>query len=66
MKRIFQKTGILLTLVFLCTPLLLLADTDAGGSKVPLDGGSSLLIAAGLSYVAKKVSRKRKRTAKLA
>jgi hypothetical protein len=53
-----------MTLLCLALPVLLLAQGDPGDDPdagVPLDGGLSLLIAAGVGYAAKKGYDKRKK-----
>ena len=68
--RTIKILPILLTLAILATPVLALAggpgfgggvDDGGGACAVPLDGGLSLLIAAGASYGAKQFSKNKKR-----
>ncbi len=59
-----QKTlvAILMISILYFMPLLVSAQPDPGGDPdVPIDGGLSLLVAAGVSYVAKKGYDKRKK-----
>jgi hypothetical protein len=52
----------LIMFVVLTMPVLAFAQADPGGDPdVPIDGGLSLLLAAGVGYVAKKGYDKRKR-----
>lgn len=52
---------LLMMLIIFSLPMLALAQDDPGGDPdVPIDGGLSLLIAAGVGYVAKKGYDKRK------
>jgi hypothetical protein len=45
----------LLILIVICSPLCVLAQPDPGGDvDLPIDGGLSLLLAAGIGYGAKK------------
>jgi hypothetical protein len=68
MKNISKVAAFLTVVIILCTPLLSHAagpgfggDVNDGGScAAPLDGGMSLLIAAGIGYGAKKLARKKK------
>jgi hypothetical protein len=47
----------------LCLPILLLAQDDPGGdpAAVPIDGGLSILLAAGVGYAVKKGYEHRKK-----
>jgi hypothetical protein len=69
-KRIFGKVGVLVALFMVALPILVLAQPGFGGGDVddtvPLDGGLSLLVVAGVGYGAKKISEKRKRAQKKA
>lgn len=60
--KIRSFTSAVLMLVCLCLPSLLLAQGDPGldPDPIPLDGGLSMLIAAGVAYGAKKAYDKRK------
>ena len=68
MKKQIQFRQILVTLIILLTPVLLSAQPidnpyGAGGGdpeNAPIDGGLSLLLAAGLGYGAKKLQQIRK------
>jgi hypothetical protein len=53
----------LLTCVILLSPMLLLAQPTFGDdvNDAPIDGGLSLLVAAGVGYGAKKLKEKRKK-----
>lgn len=56
--------SILLMAMLYCMPLISSAQPDPGGdpdADVPVDGGLSILLAAGISYVAKKGYDKRKK-----
>lgn len=56
----------LLVAIMYCIPLISNAQPDPGGDPdVPIDGGLSLLIAAGVGYVAKKGYDKRKKDSAL-
>jgi hypothetical protein len=65
MKSIAGKISILVTILMILIPLCVLAQPGFGGGDVddtvPLDGGLSLLVAAGVGYGAKKINEKRKR-----
>ena len=59
--------SILPILVMLLMPMLVFAQPDPGGDPdVPIDGGLSLLLAAGVGYVAKKGYDARKKKAGVA
>ncbi len=60
--KIRSFTSAVLMLVALCLPSLLHAQGDPGldPDPIPLDGGLSMLIAAGVAYGAKKAYDKRK------
>ncbi len=65
MKKKTHIIQMLVMLIVLLTPMLLLAqpvETPPGGADpdVPIDGGLSLLVAAGVGYGAKKLKEKRK------
>jgi hypothetical protein len=69
MKSTYKIASLLIIIIVLAAPMLALAggpgfgggvDDGGGACAVPLDGGFSLLIAAGVGYGAKKLSRKRK------
>ena len=75
MKKQTQIIQILLMLIVLLTPILLLAQTPPadnpfGGSgtadpdAAPIDGGLSLLVAAGVGYGAKKLKERRAKAEK--
>jgi hypothetical protein len=54
--------SVLLVAFMYCMPLISNAQPDPGGDPdAPIDGGLSILIAAGVSYVAKKGYDKRKK-----
>jgi hypothetical protein len=57
---IFQM---LLVILFLAVPAIVNAQGpgDPGGEPTPIDGGLSLLLAAGVGYGAKKINDNRKR-----
>lgn len=57
-----RKIKIIISILFACLPLALLAQPGFGDDvpDVPIDGGLSLLIAAGAGYGAKKIHEKRK------
>jgi preprotein translocase subunit SecG len=67
MKKQTQIIQILVMLIVLLTPMILMAQPQenpygAGGgepSSAPIDGGLSLLVAAGVGYGAKKLKEKR-------
>jgi hypothetical protein len=68
MKKQTQIIQILVMLIVLLTPMILMAQGPqenpygAGGgepSSAPIDGGLSLLVAAGVGYGAKKLKEKR-------
>ena len=57
--------SILPILVMLLMPMLVFAQPDPGADPdVPIDGGLSLLLAAGVGYVAKKGYDRRKKNRK--
>ena len=64
MKTKLILLQILITTVIICLPSLLHAQPGSGGGDVqdnaPVDGGLSLLVAAGIGYGAKKIREKRK------
>ena len=66
-KQIFMKKNqvilFLLVAVMLVIPQLIFAQVGPGGDPgdVPIDGGLSLLVAAGIGYGAKKVHEARKK-----
>jgi hypothetical protein len=69
MKNTFKIAGMLTSLILAC-PIILLAagpgfgsavDDGGGVCTVPLDGGMSLLLAAGVGYGIKQFSKKHKR-----
>ncbi len=68
MKRF--STGIMLsvlTIVLFCLPSLVLAQGDPGADPdivVPVDGGLSILAAAGVAYGVKKIKEYRKKNNK--
>ncbi|MGN6567149.1 MAG: PID-CTERM protein-sorting domain-containing protein [Flavipsychrobacter sp.] len=70
MKLKALVTTLLIVCVLLCLPSLLHAQGmpgDPGGDPdVPIDGGLSLLLAAGAGYGAKKVNDRRKKNNTLA
>lgn len=55
-------TTVVTLIIMLCIPILVHAQPDPGGDPdaVPIDGGISLLIAAGVAYGVKKVRDQRK------
>jgi hypothetical protein len=57
-----QMFRIIISILFLFLPMVLLAQPGFGDDvpDVPIDGGLSLLIAAGAGYGAKKIHEKRK------
>ena len=63
MKTKFIIQQLLITAVILCLPSILHADVGGFGDDVqdnaPIDGGLSLLVAAGIGYGAKKIRDKR-------
>lgn len=59
MKKIISLSAVCLAIAFICTPLF--ASATAGAA--PVDGGLSILVAAGVSYGAKKMASKRKKQA---
>ena len=53
---------VLMMVIILCLPMLVHAQPDPGGDPdVPIDGGLSLLVAAGVGYAAKKGYDKKKK-----
>jgi hypothetical protein len=64
MKTKLILLQILITVVIIFLPSLVHADPGGGGGDVqdnaPIDGGLSLLVAAGIGYGAKKIREKRK------
>ena len=64
MKKNLQFLGILVMTMFilLCLPTILHAQpADPGNPDAPIDGGVSLLVAAGIGYGVKKVRANRKK-----
>ncbi len=62
MKKQTQIIQILIMLLVLFVPMLLMAQSPVAGTDpdtVPIDGGLSLLIAAGVGYQAKKLKQRR-------
>lgn len=61
--KIRSLMSIAMMFVSICLPLLLQAQGDPGmdPDPIPLDGGLSMLIAAGVAYGAKKAYDKRKK-----
>ena len=53
-----KKSAVILAIVL---PLLALAQPDNPGEGVPIDGGASILLAAGIAYGAKKIHDSRKK-----
>jgi hypothetical protein len=70
MKNTYRIASFLTLLVLTCPMLLMAAGPGFGGAvddggascTVPLDGGMSLLIAAGVGYGVKKYSKRRKKS----
>ena len=69
MKNTYKIASALIVIIMLLSPMMALAGgpgfnggVDDGGNtcSVPLDGGLTLLIASGLGYGIKKLSRKKK------
>lgn len=56
MKKIFNVTVTVMVAALVCTPLF----ASAAGT-VPVDGGISILVAAGVSYTVKKAMNPRKK-----
>ena len=56
MKVLFSTTTLFLFVAFVCSPFL-----ASAAVQTPIDGGSSFLIVAGASYVAKKIAAKKKK-----
>jgi len=55
--------SVLLVAMMYCMPMMLHAQPDPGNDPdVPIDGGLSLLVAAGVGYAVKKGYDKRKKT----
>jgi hypothetical protein len=65
--KIKRKISLLVILSFFCMPFVSSAQADlpspGGDPDVPVDGGLSLLLAAGVGYVAKKGYQKRQKSA---
>ena len=65
MRNIITKVALLSTLliVMICLPSLVHAQSlpDPGNADAPIDGGVSILIAAGVGYGVKKVKEHRKK-----
>ena len=61
MKKQTQILKVLLMLIVLLAPMLLIAQPVGGGDPdtAPIDGGLSLLVAAGVGYGAKKLKERR-------
>jgi len=62
MKRYIPFIGFFILAFCLCTPVLLFAQAGFGPTDVtdtPIDGGLSLLVAAGIGYGAKKLYNKK-------
>lgn len=68
MKRIYKIASLLTVVIMIASPILAVAGgpgfsggvNDGGNTcAVPLDGGFSLLIAAGIGYGAKKFAKKK-------
>ncbi len=65
MKKVVCSPKLLLVALLICLPLISFAGNAYGHDKpdgAPLDGGLSLLLAAGVGYGAKKISAKRKKS----
>lgn len=66
MKTIYPKTLLIVTILLLMPTIYLLASPSMPGfgrdAGAPIDGGISLLIAAGIGYGAKKVRDSRKKS----
>ncbi len=60
MKILFSTTALFLFVAFLCTPFL-----ASAAVQTPIDGGSSILVIAGVSYVSKKIAAKRKKNSEI-
>jgi hypothetical protein len=56
MKSIISLSAVCMAVAFICTPFF--ASATAGAA--PVDGGLSLLVAAGVSYGAKKIVSRKK------
>ncbi len=74
MKNTFKIASFLVVMILFAMPVLVLAGgpgfgggvNDGGnGCTVPLDGGSSLLIAAGIGYAAKFLHKKKEKAQEL-
>ena len=64
MKQAYKTLYFLFLFTCMVSLKALAVDDDGGiGSDVPIDGGLSLLVAAGVGYVAKRLKGKRKPTA---
>ncbi|HXS38319.1 MAG TPA: hypothetical protein VN721_16575 [Flavipsychrobacter sp.] len=66
MKKVFSSPKLLLAVLLICLPLISFAGNAYGHDKppadgAPLDGGLSILLAAGVGYGAKMLSAKRKK-----
>ena len=53
-KKMGTVLRITLSIVIFCIPVFALAQDPGGGPDVPIDGGVSLLLAAGAAYGVKK------------
>jgi hypothetical protein len=58
MTKILSFSALSLVIAFTFSPLL-----AAAAAQTPIDGGSSILLIAGISYAGKKLAAKRKRVA---
>jgi len=56
MRTLFSATSLFLLAAFICFPLL-----ASAAVQTPIDGGSSILVVAGVSYVSKKIAERRKK-----
>ena len=65
MKSILDKIGVLcvVIIIMICLPSLVHAQSlpDPGNADAPIDGGVSILIAAGVGYGVRKVKEHRKK-----
>jgi len=68
MKNTYKMASLIIAVIFIASPMLALAGgpgfgggVDDGGNTcaVPLDGGLTLLIAAGASYGARRLAKKK-------
>ena len=60
-SKLKTELSILIILAIFCMPYLALAQDPGGGPDVPIDGGLTLLIAAGAAYGVKKYRDGRKK-----